>query len=233
MDALAVKAAEAQSEHCAAIQGNDPEAAAVGLEVVTGVWGELDGALRESDVPHPHLLYWRGMIAQCLDKNDQAISDLEGFVLAAEFLTAVDEERQGQMRAMVQDAKQRLRRLNRTTKVGGTRGKTEPKTPSESPSTTVQLQRRRQTGRAMMVAGALVASGGFAVNVGVNNTYNNDSTPEDQWNRARAAVATGLFVGIAGAAATAAGLVVLVTPARGDTQVVWIPGPVTTLSVRF
>lgn len=115
-DDLAVRAAEVHEAHCATMQGTDVQAAVEGYQVVAGVWGELDAALKGSEVPQPYLLYWRGLLAQCLDKEEEAATDLEGFLQAAEFLGAVDVERKGQLQAMVRDSKRRLKRLGRGTK---------------------------------------------------------------------------------------------------------------------
>lgn len=112
-DDLAVRAAEVHTEHCAAIHSTNPRSAEVGYAAVHEVWGELDESLRASEVPQPYLLYWRGLLAACLDKDEQAASDLEGFVNAAEFLTAAAPQREGQLQSMVGDSKRRLKRLTR------------------------------------------------------------------------------------------------------------------------
>lgn len=115
-DDLAVWAAEVHEAHCAAMQGTDVQAAVEGYQVVAGVWGELDAALKGSEVPQPYLLYWRGLLAQCLDKEEEAATDLEGFLQAAAFLGAVDVERKGLLDAMVRDSKRRLKRLGQGAK---------------------------------------------------------------------------------------------------------------------
>jgi len=115
-DDLAVRAAEVHEAHCAAMQGTDVQAAVEGYQVVAGVWGELDVALKGAEAPQPYLLYWRGLLAQCLDKEEEAASDLEGFLQAAEFLGAVDVERKGLLDSMVRDSKRRLKRLGKGTK---------------------------------------------------------------------------------------------------------------------
>jgi hypothetical protein len=212
-DELAVFAAEVHAEHCATIHSSDTQAAEEAYAVVHDAWGELDENLRASEVPHPYLLYWRGLLAACLDEDEQAASDLEGFVRAAEFLAAAAPEREGQLQSMVGDSRRRLRRLSR-----GAQGADE----------------RTNAGAALLIAGGLAAGGGFALNAGLYDQYYQPSTADQAtYDWARGGATVGLVVGIAGAAIGVTGLVVLIATGSRDRGVAFVVGPVTTLRVRF
>ena len=107
--ALALEASEVLQAHCADAGGLDIGAAADSIAIVGPVWAKLDAALTETR--KVYLLYWRGVLAQCLDKEEMAIRDLEGFVAAR----ASDPSYQGQ----VKDASRRLRILRRRNSGGG------------------------------------------------------------------------------------------------------------------
>jgi len=221
---LAVQAANTHETHCANMQGKDMEAAVKGFQEVAGVWGDIDAAMKASDTPQPYLLYWRGLLAQCLDKTEEATSDLEGFLKAAEFMEAVDEERHGQLQAMAADARRRIKQLRRGT------GVIRPSATALTP----QTRTKRGLGVAMLIAGGAAAGGGFALNAGMYHTYYQPSTTnQDTYHQARGAVTAGLVIGISGAAIGVTGLVVLVVPSAGSSRVALLPGPVPTLTVRF
>ncbi len=224
-DDLAVRAAAVHAEHCAALQGADVSAAVEGYQAVAGTWGELDEALRASDVPQPYLLYWRGLLAQCLDKREDASSDLEGFLKATEFLSAVDGEREGQLRAMAQDAARRLKRLRRMAASADVTVTVRTATP---------VSPKRRTGAALLIAGSLTAGAGFALNAGLYHGYYQPSTTDRTvYERASGGATAGMVVGFVGAAVAVSGVVVLVAPARAEAAVALRPGPVPLLVVRF
>ncbi len=100
-DDLAVLAAEVHQQHCAEIYGGDIDLAAEGYSAVAPVWQQVNLAYDEGQ--HSFLLYWRGLLAQCLGQAEQAAADLQAFVTA--------EEGTGNLEAMVRDANRRLRWL--------------------------------------------------------------------------------------------------------------------------
>ena len=100
---LALEASEALQAHCADAGGLDIGAAADSIALVSPVWAKVDAALTKTR--KIYLLYWRGVLAQCLDKEEMAIQDLEGFVAAR----ASNPNYRGQ----VKDATRRLRILRR------------------------------------------------------------------------------------------------------------------------
>lgn len=212
-DELAVLAAEVHTEHCAAIHSTNPQSAEEGYAAAEDTWGKLDQTLRESEVPQPYLLYWRGLLAACLGKDEQARSDLEGFVNASAFLTAAAPEREGQLKSMVGDSQRRLRRL--------TRGQGRADQPTRA-------------GVALLIAGGLTAGGGFALNAGFYSRYYQPTTTDQTtYDWARGGANVGLAVGIAGAAIGVTGLIVLIATGSRDTRVAFVVGPVSSVKVRF
>lgn len=100
-DELAGLAAEVHQQHCADIYGGDIDLAAEGYSAVAPVWQQVNEVYAEEE--QSFLLYWRGLLAQCLGQVEQCVADLEGFVEA--------EGETGNLEAMVRDANRRLRRL--------------------------------------------------------------------------------------------------------------------------
>jgi hypothetical protein len=99
---LALRANEVHIEHCGDMYAGNISTAAEGFRQVADAWEEVDAAYKDSE--EPYLLYWRGMLAECLSQNDQARFDLQTF-LDAHAETAG-------LGFMVTDAKRRLRRLD-------------------------------------------------------------------------------------------------------------------------
>ena len=220
-DDLAVRASGVHAEHCADIHASDMTVAVQGYAAVAEIWGELDSALKEADAPQPYLLYWRGLLSQCLNRDAEAASDLEGFLKATEFLGAVDETRQGQLKSMARDAQKRLKRLGSD---DTTAARPQPK----------PVDGKRGSGAALLVAGSLAAAGGISLNAGlVHSYYQPATTDQETYERARGGAVTGAVIGIAGAAVALTGFIVLVAPHKGDATVALLPGPVPNLVVRF
>ncbi len=117
-EALALEAQQVVNEHCAeAAVGNSITKAAVAVARVSDVWARLSTQL---EVSHKvYLLYWRGVLGQCLDQEERAIEDLRAFVAvrADSALWA----------GLVLDANSRLRRLERAQ--GMTAAKQQPLAP--------------------------------------------------------------------------------------------------------
>ncbi len=103
-DAAAL-AYEVHSEHCA-----DVAAAATSTKtaeqtaIVTDAWSRVIGVYESSG--RSYLLYWRGLLAQCLGQEERAGQDLQLFVALEQY-----DQRFG---SLVKDARRRLRRLRVT-----------------------------------------------------------------------------------------------------------------------
>ncbi len=107
MDA-AMDADSANQDLCANLYSKKVDIAAESLAKVAEVWQRVSEQYDRDKAPY--LLFWRGVLAQCLGRNDAAITDLEEFSKSqAESTMFVDLVRQG---------KARLRRLGTAGKVG-------------------------------------------------------------------------------------------------------------------
>jgi hypothetical protein len=103
-EALALEAQQVVNEHCAEAAGKSITKAAVAVARVSDVWARVSTHLELSR--KVYLLYWRGVLGQCLDQEERAIEDLRSFVAvrADSALWA----------GLVQDANSRLRRLEKS-----------------------------------------------------------------------------------------------------------------------
>ncbi len=63
--------------HCPDLAAGDTGVAAEALVEVGEVWAEVDRTYAMD--PEPFLLYWRGVLAQCLGQETRAVDDLRGF----------------------------------------------------------------------------------------------------------------------------------------------------------
>ncbi len=98
---VALEAARVRDDLCSDAAGSDTTLAASVVNRVSAVWERVSGAYEESK--QPFLLYWRGVLEQCLDQEERARDDLELFLLGSGEDAKVAE--------LVRDAKTRLRRL--------------------------------------------------------------------------------------------------------------------------
>ncbi|MCP4872581.1 MAG: hypothetical protein GY898_28150 [Proteobacteria bacterium] len=105
---LALEADAVNQEHCAELYSAQVEQAASSTLAVAEVWGRLSEVYEESKAPY--LLYWRGVLAQCLGRDDAAREDLEAFVASQEGQTMFED--------LVRKAKVRLRRLGGANRIG-------------------------------------------------------------------------------------------------------------------
>jgi len=105
---LAMEADSVNQEHCADLYSSQVGQAASSTLVVAEVWGRLSEVYETSKAPY--LLYWRGVLAQCLGRDDAAVEDLNAFVASQEGQTMFDD--------LVRKAKARLRRLGGAGQVG-------------------------------------------------------------------------------------------------------------------
>ncbi len=216
---LAVRASEVQVEHCAEIYGADVGGAVAGYQEVAAIWGELNDAIGVD--PQPVLLYWSGLMAQCLGQDERAVADLQAFLVAfEEGGVLANDSAHGTMR---KDAHKRLKRLGV--------GKKETVRRDLTASTDVLLKRRR-TGRALLITGGVTALLCFGFDLLIYNTNDMDEGKVN-YEEARAAELTWVILGSGGVAMGTAGLIILVTQPRRGVAVGLTPGPVTTLSVRF
>ena len=109
-EAIALEAARIVEEHCAEVAGGTATAAAVSVTTVSEVWRRVSEELEQSR--KVYLLYWRGVLGQCLDQEERALTDLTEFV----------EARRGSdlWSSLVADARRRVTYLQR--KLGRRRG---------------------------------------------------------------------------------------------------------------
>ena len=101
-DDAAVTAYETHNEHCAAVAAGETNAAtAEQTVVVTSAWQEIVRAYDSTG--RAYLLYWQGVLSQCLGHEERGARDLQLFVELEQF-----DER---FSALVKDARKRLRRM--------------------------------------------------------------------------------------------------------------------------
>ncbi len=95
-----------------------------------------------------------------------------------------------------------------------------------------QLRQRRTAGVIVAGGGGLAAVGGFIAH---GATYNMGlaETQRSRYEWERDANRAGFVIGVAGIATCVAGVVVALLPRREDARVTLIPGPSTTLEIRF
>ncbi len=74
----AVQAADAHGKFCAEGVDQTIGSAGSGLAQVAEVWASLDGMPERTGATG--LLYWRGLLAECLNRQDHAIRDLSRFL---------------------------------------------------------------------------------------------------------------------------------------------------------
>lgn len=203
---LAVHANDANLEHCAEIYQQDVALAARGYQRVAEVWEAVDLGYRESG--DSTLLYWRGVLAQCLGQRELAQGDLDNFVNWTE---GVDD---AELAAMVTDAEARLKRLEATAPVAVSR-----------PS-------RRKVGAALLVSGGAITVTGFAVNL-VAYQRGRGLSEQDPYLSTRDAGIAGLIVGFSGVGVVVTGLLMAALPERKAAAISLSVGPVTSFSLRF
>ena len=100
-EALAVEAQQVLSRYCAEAAGREYTRAAESVAAVSDVWARVSGQLEVSK--KVYLLYWRGVLGQCLSQEEKALEDLQTFVRAREGSEL--------WAGLVVDAQRRVRRL--------------------------------------------------------------------------------------------------------------------------
>ena len=104
-DEAALAAHQTREAHCPDVGALDVTKAAASVAQVATVWQQVSEAYEAEGVTY--ILYWRGMLAQCLGYDDKAISDLSAFIKS-------DAER-AESGGMIADARRRLNFLMRGT----------------------------------------------------------------------------------------------------------------------
>jgi len=106
-ETLALEAAEVQSAHCADAYSAETTRALQSIAAVGEVWARV--SVQYEDSGETFLLYWRGVLAQCMDQEARGLKDLKEFVAESGSSTL--------WAALVKDAARRIRQLER--KLGG------------------------------------------------------------------------------------------------------------------
>jgi hypothetical protein len=124
VESPAERAARVHQEHCTAVAAGSSEAASVAIQEVNEVWLLLS---REFDRdPRAYLLYWRGVLAQCLSQETRAMEDLARFV---DWYREADATARGAYHTLDFDGRKRLRRLRGSSETSTTPGVTHRQAP--------------------------------------------------------------------------------------------------------
>ncbi len=102
-ESLAAEAVRVHHEHCSDAAQDDVTIAAKSVAVVSDVWARVSTELESSR--KGYLLYWRGVLGQCLDQEVKALADLRAFLDSG-----VDRSIYAQQLA---DARRRVKQLSR------------------------------------------------------------------------------------------------------------------------
>jgi len=107
-EALAREAQQVVEGYCSDAVADDVTLAAESVATVSAVWARVSASLESNQ--KVYLLYWRGVLGQCLDQEDKALADLKGFLD-----THGDSSTWA---SLVTDAERRVRQLERRTTGG-------------------------------------------------------------------------------------------------------------------
>ncbi len=110
----ATQASQVNQEECANVHTLKHNVSAAGMQRVVKVWAEV-GRVYEDEGKASYLLFWRGVLAQCLGRDELAILDLETFILS--------QKGQSLFVALVRQAKTRLKRLRQVRAVVASQGR--------------------------------------------------------------------------------------------------------------
>lgn len=100
-ESVAEEAHRVRDEFCSTTAGRDTTLATRAVAEVSTVWAQVSEELDRSK--KVYLLYWRGVLAECLSQEERAIEDLSNFVAS--------QEGRSLWQSLVDDAKNRLQRL--------------------------------------------------------------------------------------------------------------------------
>jgi hypothetical protein len=98
---LAVEASNVQNEHCADAASNQETGGIRSISTVSDTWVRVSERYDQSG--ESYLLYWRGVLAQCMDQEDRALTDLKDFISRSEGNSL--------WATLIKDAKRRARQL--------------------------------------------------------------------------------------------------------------------------
>lgn len=211
---IAARAQRAHEQHCANVAGSDDEgAAARSISEVGAVWAEVAEVHKATGASW--LLYWRGVLAQCLDQDERAADALIGFVES-------DPTSAG-MGAMVRDAENRLSRL---------RPDYAPPKPAKVPPTPEQRRRTGEIGAglALGAAGAGAGSGvGFgqfsATRAAVNTTVLTTSEIDGLIVQGDGQIAAGIGLALGAGVAAVASIAAFARKSPRGAEVAVVPVP--------
>ncbi len=99
-EAAAVLALRTLEDSCARIARGSLQDRAAAIRRTADAWEQVDRAYAAH--PEPYLLYWRGVLAGCLEEREESTQDLQAFVATADRTVYP---------GMLKDARRRLRRL--------------------------------------------------------------------------------------------------------------------------
>ena len=154
---VAADAAAIHTEHCGDVSLRDVRKAAGAVAAAAPMWGRLDQTYR--DHGHSYLLYWRGLFAECIGQPDRAVEDLVRYV---------DETQDDAgSRAMVAQARARIRRLGRGTTRTQTPTRTQARTRAKprtqaKPRTRKTPNRPGPPGKGAAIAAGIIAGVGMS-----------------------------------------------------------------------
>lgn len=109
VNAAALVASSVHEEHCADTRGNDTSVFGAALAATSAAFVEIDKAYAATQ--DPSLLYWRGLLALCINREDAGAADLTSFLEGV----GDDKAYTGQ----IKDAQRRLRRVQLSQRSSG------------------------------------------------------------------------------------------------------------------
>ena len=202
---VAAKAQQAHDEHCADVASAGAESDAARATVEVGeVWAEVAEVYDATGATW--LLYWRGLLAQCIGQEERAADALVEFIES-------DPTTEG-LTAMANDARKRLKRL---------RPDYEPPKPQRLPPTPEQRRHGGQVGAGVVLglgaAGAGVGSGlGFvqlsATHTTLTTARHSTAEVEGLLDQGDAQLAAGIGLAVGAGVAVVASIGVLARAAR-------------------
>lgn len=231
--ALAVRAAEVHGATCGNLKRGKGSVGAV-TDVATA-WKAVDAYLQA--VPQPVLLYWRGLLSECLGDPAASLADLRTFVESAALLDRIRNGQSGEIRPMLRDAERRVKRLAKERESSGRNGAAEDR--AVRAITRTEKPRGKAAGKApaapwvaLTVGGAAASALGFVLN-GVTWQQGTQATEEADYGRIRTLNHLTFGVGIGGAATAVLGGVGLGAVGAKNARVGVAMGPVTRVVVVF
>lgn len=210
-EAVAVQAAEIAHRHCSDVASAASVGAAEALNEVSPVLVAVARAYETHG--DPFLLFWKGVLNQCLDQEDRATEDFEGF------LAGVGDD--AAYSAQVRDARLRLRRLTARQAGRSARGGS-----GASPAGPVGVV-FVSSGAGVAILGAALHASAFqeaaltqAADGGWTSTHSGDPT---EWAALQDRNRTGLGVLVGGSVLAVAGVAVAISAASDARQAVLVP----------